>query len=301
MWGYHSESISHLTLGIVLATIVGTLNRITLLLTFRYFRKKREAVCMALDYTTENKVAVFILNRPQAMNALDIPTLHEFYEALIDFRSDPNLLAGIITGAGDEAFCTGIDIRSALFSINQYQDYSQPFPVTLMNGLNINKPLIAAVNGLALGGGLEIVLSCDVRIASENAGFYTPDAGLGLIPSWGGTQRRASMVRWCQSAEMLLTGKPIDAQTAFQMGLVNRVVPRKKLLSTAKNWAEVLCNAAPLGIHLTRKFKSKAPSHPEIEAEEIDDSPENGFICADDFYEGIKAFNSNHHPCLLAR
>ena len=142
---------------------------------------------MGVDYTKEGKIAVFVLNRPHVMNALDVPALKEFHDALIDFNEDPDVWAGIITGAGDEAFCTGIDIRSTL-SMNQYQDRSQPLPLTLMRGLDIMKPLVAAINGLALGGGLEIALSCDIRIASETASFGSPEVTLGLIPAWGGTR-----------------------------------------------------------------------------------------------------------------
>ena len=164
---------------------------------------------MGVDYRKEGKIAVFTLNRPHIMNALDIAMLNEFHEALVDFRDDPDLWAAIITGAGEEAFCAGIDIRSTLYSVNQYQDSTQPFPATLMRGLEITKPIVAAVNGLALGGGLELVLACDIRIASENASFGTPEVTLGLIPAWGGTQRLPRQIPWCQAAEMLLTGKTI--------------------------------------------------------------------------------------------
>jgi len=207
---------------------------------------------MGIEYSKEGNIAIFVLNRQNVMNALDIPMLQEFHAALIDFRDDPNLWAGIITGAGEEAFCTGIDIRSTL-AMNQYQDRAQPLPPTLMRGLDISKPLVAAINGLALGGGLEIVLTCDIRIASENASFGSPEVTLGLIPAWGGTQRLPRQIAWCQAAELLLTGKKIDAHEAFRMGLVNRVVPGSKLSATAKEWAQMLCNGAPLAVRAAKE------------------------------------------------
>jgi len=156
---------------------------------------------MTVDYTREGRVAIFVLNRPRSMNSLDKESLNQFREALMDFRDDPGLSAGIITGAGKEAFCTGIDIRDSLFSMNKYQGNSRPLPINLMGGLEIAKPMVAAVNGLVLGGGLEIVYSCDIRVAAENALFGTPEATLGTVPAWGGTQRLYQRAHWHQAAE----------------------------------------------------------------------------------------------------
>jgi enoyl-CoA hydratase/carnithine racemase len=256
---------------------------------------------MTLDYTEEGRIAVFILNRPQFMNALDVTTLCEFHRALADFGQNPRLQAGIITGTGDEAFCTGIDIRSALHTIDRFQDHSQPFPVALVRGLENDKPLIAAVNGLARGGGMEIALSCDIRIASENARFQMPEATLGINPAWGGTRRLARQVRWCQSAEMLLYGKAIKAQEAYRIGLVNRVVPGDQLMSTAQQFAEAICNTAMLGIRSPKDWKKKSALLPATEDPESDENFRSFFLCADDFYEGLSAFNGKGRSGFLAR
>jgi enoyl-CoA hydratase/carnithine racemase len=255
---------------------------------------------MGVDYSKEGKLAIFVLNRPHVMNALDIPALKEFHDALIDFQEDANLWAGIITGAGDRAFCTGIDIRSTL-SMNQYQDRSQPLPATLMRGLEITKPLVAAVNGLALGGGLEIILSCDIRIAAENAAFGSPEVSLGLIPAWGGTQRLTRQINWCQAAELLLTGKTISAHEAYRMGLVNRVVPKNNLSYASKEWAEVLCNAAPLAVRAAKEAMVKGVSLTLNEGLELEDALETYLKGTEDFYEGIKAFKENRKPFFQAR
>jgi enoyl-CoA hydratase/carnithine racemase len=255
---------------------------------------------MPVEYFKQGKIAVLTLNRPQVMNALDITTLSEFHSALTNFRDDPSLWAGIITGAGEEAFCTGIDIRSTL-SLNRYQDRSQPLPATLMRGLDISKPLVAAINGLALGGGLELVLACDIRIAAENASFGTPEVSLGLIPGWGGTQRLPRQISWCHAAEMLLTGKTIDAFEAHRIGLINRVVPQKDLLSTARDFAEMLCNSAPLAVRAAKEAMIKGLSLPLDEGLELEDALETYLRGTEDYFEGIKAFTENRKPFYRAR
>jgi enoyl-CoA hydratase/carnithine racemase len=255
---------------------------------------------MGVDYSKDGKIATFVLNRPQVMNSLDISTLKEFHDALIDFEEDSNLWAGVITGAGEEAFCTGIDIRSTL-SMNQYQDRSQPLPLTLKRGLDITKPLVAAVNGLALGGGLEIVLTCDIRIASESATFGSPEVTLGLIPAWGGTQRLPRQIPWCHAASLLMTGKSIDAQEAYRIGLINKVVPQNKLATTAKDWAQVMCNAAPLAVRAAKEAMIKGANLPFIEGLELEDALESYLKSTEDFYEGVQAFTEKRKPFYQAR
>lgn len=255
---------------------------------------------MSIDYVRQDKIAIFTLNRPQVMNALDILALTEFHDALQDFSSDPSLWAGIITGAGQEAFCTGIDIRSVL-AINQFQDRSQPLPPTLMKGMEIDKPLIAAINGLALGGGLEIVLACDIRIACEEASFGMPEVTLGLIPDWGGTQRLPRMVPWCAAAELLLTGKSITAAEAFRIGLINRIVPREQLMSTALEWANAICNAAPLAVRAAKEAMVKGTSLTLEQGLELEDALETYLKGTEDYYEGIKAFIEKRKPLFRAR
>ncbi len=255
---------------------------------------------MGVDYTKEGKIAVFVLNRPHVMNSLDITSLKEFHDALIDFNADPDLWAGIITGTGDQAFCTGIDIRSTL-AVNQYQDRSQPLPLTLMKGLEITKPLVAAINGMALGGGLEIVLSCDIRIASENASFGSPEVKLGLIPSWGGTQRLPRQIPWCQAAALLLSGKSIDAKEAHRIGLINKVVAREKLFSSAREWALAMCDAAPLAVRAAKEAMIKGTSLSLDEGLELEDALLAYLKTTEDFYEGIRAFTERRKPYYHAR
>jgi enoyl-CoA hydratase/carnithine racemase len=145
---------------------------------------------MTVNYELSGHIATITLDRPDALNSIDLDTWQAFSDATARLESDENAWVGIITGAGDRAFCAGADVRSTiprLMDDPKNNPYSEP--PTIMRGQTVTKPLIAAVNGMALGGGLEVVLACDLRVASETARFGTPEITLGLIPGWGGTQR----------------------------------------------------------------------------------------------------------------
>ncbi|MDO8687192.1 MAG: enoyl-CoA hydratase/isomerase family protein [Dehalococcoidales bacterium] len=142
---------------------------------------------MAVDYKKEGRIAVFTINRPEALNAINVATNRELSEALTDFREDPELWVGIITGAGERAFCAGADINDMLPFLKEHRERPWDFPPTIMRGLELWKPLIAAINGMAFGGGLEIALACDLRIAADTARLGLPEVTLGAMPGWGGT------------------------------------------------------------------------------------------------------------------
>ena len=140
---------------------------------------------MAIIYDKKGKIAYITINHPEARNAFDIETFKEFSDALVDFRDDNNLEVGIISGTGEKAFMAGADIKTIIPWLAGNPYYWEKAP-TIMHGLQLYKPLIAAINGVALGGGLEVALACDIRIAAENASFGVPEVTLGLIPDWGG-------------------------------------------------------------------------------------------------------------------
>lgn len=209
---------------------------------------------MALLYEKKGKVAYFTLNRPEAFNAMNPEATQELSKALLDFRDDNDLWVGIITGAGQKAFCAGADIKSQLtYMRDDVRGQTWREPPTIMRGLELWKPLIAAVNGLALGGGLEIAMSCDIRIAAENARFGVPEVKLGLMPGWGGTQRLPRALPWAIAAQLLLTGDPINAQEAYRVGLVNEVVPLSELMPTAEKWAARILSVGPLAAQTAKK------------------------------------------------
>jgi enoyl-CoA hydratase/carnithine racemase len=256
---------------------------------------------MVIDYAKEGRIAIFTINRPEAMNAMNMEGARELSETMADFRDDPELWVGIITGAGEKAFCGGADIKDTLSFMKEHRGEEGAFPPTIMRGLELWKPLIAAINGLAVGGGLEIAMACDIRIASETARLGTPEVNLGLIPGWGGTQRLPRMVPWCKAAEILLTGRVIDAQEAYRIGLVNKVVPQAEVMPTAKEWAEVICQAAPLAVRAAKEAMVKGYSMSLEDGLRLEDSLVAYIMGTEDFTEGTKAFVEKRKPDYKAK
>ncbi|MFC2013649.1 enoyl-CoA hydratase/isomerase family protein [Chloroflexota bacterium] len=246
---------------------------------------------MSIKYEKEGKIAVFTINRPEALNSMNLETLRELRSLMEDFRDDSDLWVGIITGAGEKAFCTGADIKETLAFMKETQKSPWAFPATIMRGLELWKPLIAAINGHALGGGLEIALACDIRIASANARLGTPEVTLGIIPGWGGTQRLPRVIPWAKAAELLLTGKPIDAQEAYRIGLVNKVVPLDQLMPTAREYAESICQAAPLAVRAAKEAMIKGSGMTLEEGLRLEHSLIGYTFTTEDFVEGVAAFS----------
>ncbi len=255
---------------------------------------------MAIDYKKEGRIAIFTINQG-AVNAMNVQAIQELHEAMVDFRDDPDLWVGIITGAGERAFCAGADIKDMLPFMKEHRDQPWATPDIPMRGLELWKPLIAAINGLALGGGLEIALACDIRIASENARLGTPEVTLGLIPGWGGTQRLPRVVPWCKAAEILLMGRPIDAQEAYRIGLVNKVVPLEQLMPTAREWAEVICQAGPLAVRAAKEAMIRGCSLTLEEGLRLENSLEAYCLGTEDFTEGTTAFMEKRKPVYKAK
>lgn len=254
-----------------------------------------------IDYTKENRIATITINRPEAMNSISLQTLKELHDALIDFRDDSAVWVAIITGAGERAFCAGADLKDLIPFMKDHRNELWRLPPTHMRGLDIYKPLIAAVNGLALGGGMEIALACDIRIAAENARFGQPEVNAGIIPGWGGTQRLTRMVTWCRAAELLLTGKPIDAQEAYRIGLVNKVVPLNDLMTTAREWAQMLCQPGPLAVRAAKEAMIKGSGVPLDEGLWIENSLFAAMLGTEDLNEGISAFAQKRKPNFKAK
>jgi len=256
---------------------------------------------MAVDYEKEGKIAIFTINRPQTMNAMNMEAIRELTEAMAGFRDDPELWVGIITGAGDRAFCGGADIKDTLPFMKEHRRDQWAFPPTIMRGFELWKPLIAAINGLALGGGLEIALACDIRIAAENARLGTTEVNLGLIPGWGGTQRLPRMVPYCKAAEILLMGRPIDAQEAHRIGLINKVVPQAELMPTAKEWAGVICQAGPLAVRAAKEAMIRGYSMTLEDGLKLENSLAAYIMGTEDFTEGTTAFVEKRKPVYKAK
>jgi enoyl-CoA hydratase/carnithine racemase len=256
---------------------------------------------MPIDYIKEGKVAIFTLNRPDALNAIDPQSAEELNVAFEDFKNDEDLLVGIVTGAGNKAFSVGADVQTMLPKLKEFSGQQNSGPFDLVDALNSWKPLIAAINGAALGGGLEIALACDLRIASESAIFGMPEVTLGLIPGWGGTQRLPRMIPLAKAAELLLTGKPISAQEAFRVGLINKVVPFSELMSAAKAMAETLCQRAPLAVRAAKQAMIQGLDVSLEDGLKLERKLNDLLVNTDDFEEGCRANIEKRRPVFRGK
>ena len=250
---------------------------------------------MTLLYEKRDRIVTITFNRPEALNALDLTTRREFSEATIRFRDDPEAWVAIITGTGDRAFSAGADLKDF--------EPSQIFEMLPMitRGLNVWKPLIAAINGLALGEGLEVALACDLRIASEKAVFGVPEVRWGVMPGAGGTQRLPRTLPRARAAELLLMGTTIDANEAYRLGLVNKVVPLSELMTTTWEWATKLCQNGPLAVRTAKESMMRGISMPLEDGLELERLLLNRLCSAEDATEGVKAFREKRKPGFKAR
>ena len=249
-----------------------------------------------VEYAKEGKIAIFTINRPEALGALNVEGMTQLHNALLDFRDDDELLVGIITGTGDKVFSAGVDIKDYLPFVKRTTDKPWKRPTGIMRGLDIWKPLIAACNGLTIGGGLELALACDMMIASENATFGLPEVTVGVCPGGGGTQRLPRTIPIRLAAEMLFTGKVIDAQEAYRIGLVNKVVLIDQLMSEARKLAETICKAAPLAVRVTKEAMMRGLGMSLEDGLRLEDEFTRYIMSTRDFEEGITAFRDKRKP-----
>lgn len=258
---------------------------------------------MSIIYEKKERIAIITINRPEVRNALDFEAIEALNKAWIDFRDDPNLWVAIITGAGDKAFSAGADVRkigefySKLSSAERLEmAEKEPGLGGITRNLEIWKPIIAAINGYCLAGGMEIALSCDIRIASENAVFGLTEARLGIMPGAGGTQRLPRLIPLAKALEMMLLAKRLDAQEALQIGLVNKVVPLSELMSTAMEMAQTICERGPLAVRAIKKAVLRGLEMPLREGLLLEQYLAEPLRQSEDAKEGIRAFIEKRKP-----
>jgi enoyl-CoA hydratase/carnithine racemase len=255
-------------------------------------------------YEKKGRIAYVTLNRPERMNALDNHSHRELIEIFDDFAADPNAWLAIIAGAGDRAFCAGNDLKAtAEASANGEArvDTSSRFGA-ITRGYNCPKPLIAAVNGVAAGGGFEIALACDIVIATDTARFALPEPRVGLIAGAGGIHRLSRQIPLKHAMGMLLTGRFVSAQEGYRLGFVNEVVPAAELMAAAESWASQILACSPLLVSLT---KESAQAGLGLSVDEAIDADWREriprMLASPDYIEGPKAFSESRRPAWSRR
>lgn len=255
-------------------------------------------------YEKRDHIAYVTLNRPEVLNALHPPMHEELSEIFNDFDADPEAWVAILTGAGDRAFSAGNDLKWTAEHAEQGRVPQKPVRggfggITLR--FDLWKPVICAVNGWAVGGGLEIALACDIIIAADHARFGLPEPKRGLVAGVGGVHRLPRQIPLKIAMGMMLTGNPIDAQEAYRLGLVNEVVPLSTLIPTAERWAHQIMECAPLAVRGCKEAAMKGLDLP-LEAAVLR-SYENvqALMASEDRIEGPRAFAEKRKPVWRGR
>lgn len=244
-----------------------------------------------VELRKEEPLGWIFINRPDKLNALNAETIRELYSAFLSLRDDPEVRAVILTGSGEKAFVAGADIGE-LAGLDQAKGKDYVLEGQELTKLieNYRKPVIAAINGFALGGGTELALACHVRIASEKAKMGQPEVKLGLIPGFGGTQRLARLVGKGKAMELILSGKMIDAKEALAIGLVNRIVPQNDLISTCEALAGEMIANAPLALEYSIRAINEGLDKPLSEGLLLEAEFFGNACSTEDSKEGTKAF-----------
>jgi enoyl-CoA hydratase/carnithine racemase len=255
----------------------------------------------------EDHLCIVTINRPDVMNALNAQTHAEMAQAFDEFEQDAELWVAIVTGAGDTAFCAGGDI-SAMVDAKTEDDYKVPESGYggLTNRFSCNKPIIAAVNGLALGGGFEIALSSDIVIASETASFGLPEPKIGTAAVASGMHRLVRDIGLKPAMAILLTAEFVSAQKALSLGLVNEVVAPDQVMTVARDYARRILKCAPLAIQATKQGALRGLQYADVEqamqaqADKKFDAVET-MMASEDIREGLQAFMDKRKPQWKAR
>ncbi|MBB1285204.1 enoyl-CoA hydratase/isomerase family protein [Flavisolibacter sp. BT320] len=247
----------------------------------------------------ENGILTVTINRPDKLNALNRDVMADLDSVLNEIESNSEIKAVILTGAGQKGFVAGADITEFLgLSKEDGMALAKKGQDIFFRIENNSKPIVAAVNGFALGGGCELAMACHFRIASEGAKFGQPEVNLGLIPGYGGTQRLVHLIGKGRALELLLSGNMVDAQTALQYGLVNHVVPQEELLNKTRSILDIITAKAPLAISkcITAANAAYTPNGYQTEVEAFGDS-----FATEDMKEGTAAFLEKRKPSFQGK
>jgi enoyl-CoA hydratase len=245
----------------------------------------------------EGAVAIVTINRPNVRNALNGPTIRELQRAMEELKADAAVRAVVLTGAGDKAFVAGADINElAVLSPVEGKEHARQGQAVFDYIEHLGKPVIAAINGFALGGGCELAMACTIRIAADTARLGQPEINLGIIPGYAGSQRLPRLVGKGIALEILLTGDMIPASRAYEIGLVNRVVTAADLTSEAKKLAELLASKAPVAARCIIEAVNHGFEMPQLDAQFLESSLFGLVATTSDMKEGTRAFLEKRKP-----
>jgi enoyl-CoA hydratase len=244
-----------------------------------------------LIYEKKENIGLLTINRPEKMNAISNELTTELKKFLDKVEKDRELRVLVITGAGDKAFVAGADIKELIDrDASQGREVTQERQEIFSRLENLQVPVIAAVNGYALGGGLELALACSIRIASDNAQFGAPEVKLGIIPGDGGTQRLPRLVGLGRAMEMILTGDFIEAQEAYRIGLVNKVVAQEKLMEEAMALAQKIASRPPLAVRYAKEAVNRSQEGDRTSGFALESYLHALTCTTEDKKEGVSAF-----------
>jgi enoyl-CoA hydratase len=250
----------------------------------------------------DGAVAVLAINRPQVLNALNTETIDELRRAVLELKRDASVRVLVITGAGDKSFVAGADINElAVQTPVQGKEHALRGQHVFDLIENMGKPVIAAINGYALGGGCELALACTLRLAADTARIGQPEINLGIVPGYGGTQRLSRLVGKGVALDLLLSGRQMTAAEALQIGLVNRVVPAAELMTAAKTLAAELAAKAPLAAQYIIEAVNRGLEVPFDKAQFLEATLFGLVASTDDMREGTRAFLEKRKPDFKGR
>jgi len=255
-----------------------------------------------LRISVDDRVAVVTIDRPDVLNALNTGLLEELLATLTDLGGDPGIAVIILTGEGDRSFIAGADIKEMAgktpLEARAYSELGQEIAHTLET---MRKPTIAAINGYALGGGCEMALACDVRLASENAHFGQPEINLGIIPGWGATQRLARATNIGYAKELILSGRMVDSDEAFERGLVQHVYPLEELMPRTMELAQQMATKSPVALYYAKESTNRA-LHGDIGGNLVHEADLYSLMFStDDAKEGLRAFVEKRKPTFVGK
>ncbi len=250
----------------------------------------------------DGAVAIVTVNRPKVLNALDSATIDELRRTMLNLQRDGAIRAMVLTGAGEKAFVAGADINElAVQTPTGGREHALKGQHVFDLIENLGKPVIAAINGFALGGGCELAMACTLRIASDTARLGQPEINLGLMPGYAGTQRLSRLVGRGRAMDLILTGVPVTADEALRIGLVNRVVPAAELASAARALAQQLAASAPIAMQYIISAINKGAEMPFADACQYEATLFGLVASTEDMREGTAAFLAKRKPAFKGR